>query len=126
MFRIHESELSTFSNSSEIYIDSKGTKVKYKLHYGQSMGSLFRATTRLESQDYTDVYNRLHGYWRSMRSQTALKIWSKRKTPVEPRSAKQQTENSGPNQLNKINSFMSWPSKSLTPDPLLKISLVFS
>ena len=92
MFRIHESELSTFSNSSEIYIDSKGTKVKYKLHFGQSMGSLFRATTRLESQDYTDVYNRLHGYWRSMRSQTALKIWSKRKTPVEPRSAKQQTE----------------------------------
>ena len=33
------------------------------------------------------------------RQTTSLKIWSKKKTTVEPRWASQQTRSSGPNQL---------------------------
>ena len=47
---------------------------------------------------------------------TPLEHWSKRKTTVEPRWAKQQTKKLRPKPT-KINSFMSGPSSSLTPDP---------
>ena len=36
------------------------------------------------------------------RHSTSLKIWSKRRSPVEPRWTKQQTRSSGPNQLKRI------------------------
>ena len=48
---------------------------------------------------------------------TPLEHWSKRKPTVEPRWAKQQTKKLRP-QPTKINSFMSGPSLSLTPDPI--------
>ena len=55
--------------------------------------------------------------WRSLGYRTTpLEHWSKRKPTVEPRSAKQQTKKLRPNPT-KINSFMSGPSSSLTPDP---------
>ena len=47
---------------------------------------------------------------------TPLELWSKRKPTVEPRWAKQQTKKLRPKPT-KINSFMSGPSSSLTPDP---------
>ena len=55
--------------------------------------------------------------WRSLGCRTTpLKYWSKRKPTVEPRWAKQRTKKLRP-QPTKINSFMSGPSLSLTPDP---------
>ena len=47
---------------------------------------------------------------------TPLEHWSKRKPTVEPWWAKQQTKKLRPKPT-KINSFMSGPSSSLTPDP---------
>ena len=47
---------------------------------------------------------------------TPLEHWSKRKPTVEPLWAKQQTKKFRPKPT-KINSFMSGPSLSLTPDP---------
>ena len=47
---------------------------------------------------------------------TPLEHWSRRKPTVEPRWAKQQTKKLRPKPT-KINSFMSGPSLSLTPDP---------
>ena len=56
--------------------------------------------------------------WRSLGCRTTpLEHWSKRKPTVEPRWAKQQTKKLRPKPI-KINSFMSGPSLSLTPDPL--------
>ena len=37
--------------------------------------------------------------WRSLGAESLTETRSKRKTPVEPRWAKQQTRSSGPNQL---------------------------
>ena len=55
--------------------------------------------------------------WRSQGYPTTpLEHWSKRKPTVEPRWAKQQTKKLRPKPT-KINSFMSEPSSSLTPDP---------
>ena len=55
--------------------------------------------------------------WRSPGCRTAaLEHWSKMKQTVEPRWAKQQTKKLRPKPT-KINSFMSGPSSSLTPDP---------
>ena len=55
--------------------------------------------------------------WRSLGCRTTpLKHWSKRKPTVETRWAKQRTKILRP-QPTKINSFMSGPSLSLTPDP---------
>ena len=55
--------------------------------------------------------------WRSLGCQTTpLEHWSRRKQTVEPRWAKQQTKKLRPKPT-KINSFMSGPSLSLTPDP---------
>ena len=55
--------------------------------------------------------------WRSLGCRTTpLEQWSKRKPTVEPRWAKQQTKKLRPKPT-KINSFMSGPSLSLTPDP---------
>ena len=55
--------------------------------------------------------------WRSLGCRTTpLEHWSKRKPTVEPRWAKQQTKKLRPKPT-KINSFMSGPSLSLTPDP---------
>ena len=55
--------------------------------------------------------------WRSLGYRTTpLEHWSKRKPTVEPRWAKQQTKKLRPKPT-KINSFMSGPSSSLTPDP---------
>ena len=47
---------------------------------------------------------------------TPLEHWSKRKPTIEPRWGKQQLKTIRP-QPTKINSFMSEPSLSLTPDP---------
>ena len=56
--------------------------------------------------------------WRSLGCRTTpLEHWSKRKPTVEPRWAKQQTKKLRPKPT-KINSFMSGPSSSLTPDPV--------
>ena len=58
--------------------------------------------------------------WRSLGCRTTpLEHWSRRKPTVEPRWAKQQTKKLRPKPT-KINSFMSGPSLSLTPDPPLK------
>ena len=55
--------------------------------------------------------------WRSLGCRTTpLEHWSRRKPTVEPRWAKQQTKKLRPKPT-KINSFMSGPSLSLTPDP---------
>ena len=55
--------------------------------------------------------------WRSLGCRTTpLEHWSRRKPTVEPRWAKQQTKKFRPKPT-KINSFMSGPSLSLTPDP---------
>ena len=55
--------------------------------------------------------------WRSLGCRTTpLEHWSRRKPTVEPRWAKQQTKKLRPKPI-KINSFMSGPSLSLTPDP---------
>ena len=55
--------------------------------------------------------------WRSPGCRTTpLQHWSKRKLTVEPQWAKQQTKKLRP-QPTKINSFMSGPSLSLSPDP---------
>ena len=55
--------------------------------------------------------------WGSLGCQTTpLEHWSRRKPTVEPRWAKQQTKKLRPKPT-KINSFMSGPSLSLTPDP---------
>ena len=54
--------------------------------------------------------------WRSLGCRTTpLEHWSRRKPTVEPRWAKQQTKKLRPKPT-KINSFMSGPSLSLTPD----------
>ena len=66
--------------------------------------------TRLKQRIATDT-------WRSLGCRTTLlEHWSKRKPTVEPRWAKQQTKKLRA-QPTKINSFMSGPSLSLTPDP---------
>ena len=55
--------------------------------------------------------------WRSLGCRkTPLEHWSKRKPTVELRWAKQQTKKLRPKPT-KINSFMSGPLLSLTPDP---------
>ena len=55
--------------------------------------------------------------WRSLGCRTTpLEHWSRRKPTIEPRWAKQQTKKLRPKPT-KINSFMSGPSLSLTPDP---------
>ena len=55
--------------------------------------------------------------WRSLGCRTTpLEHWNKRKPTVEPRWAKQQTKKLRPKPT-KMNSFMSGPSLSLTPDP---------
>ena len=55
--------------------------------------------------------------WRSLGCRTTpLEHWSRRKPTVEPRWAKQQTKKLRPKPT-KINSFLSGPSLSLTPDP---------
>ena len=55
--------------------------------------------------------------WRSLGCPTTpLEHWSRRKPTVEPRWAKQQTKKLRPKPT-KINSFMSGPSLSLTPNP---------
>ena len=55
--------------------------------------------------------------WRSLGCRTTpLEHWSRRKPTVEPGWAKQQTKKLRPKPT-KINSFMSGPSLSLTPDP---------
>ena len=55
--------------------------------------------------------------WRSLGCRTTpLEHWSRSKPTVEPRWAKQQTKKLRPKPT-KINSFMSGPSMSLTPDP---------
>ena len=54
--------------------------------------------------------------WRSLGCRTTpLEHWSRRKPTVEPRWAKQQTKKLRPKPT-KINSFMSGPSLSLTPE----------
>ena len=54
--------------------------------------------------------------WRSLGCRTTpLEHWSRRKPTVEPRWAKQQTKKLRPKPT-KINSFMSGPSLSLTPN----------
>ena len=60
--------------------------------------------------------------WRSLGCRTTpLEHWSKRKSTVEPRWAKQQTKKLRPKPT-KINSFMSGPSLSLTPDKIWRKS----
>ena len=67
--------------------------------------------TRQKQRVATDI-------WRSLGCRTTpLEHWSKKRKPtVEPRRAKQKTKELRP-QPTKINSFMSRPSLSLTPDP---------
>ena len=62
--------------------------------------------------------------WRSLGCRTtSLEHWNKRKPTVETWWAKQQTKKFRP-QPTKINSFMSGPSLSLTPDPPARNSRV--
>ena len=59
--------------------------------------------------------------WRSLGCRTTpLEHWSRRKPTVEPRWAKQQTKKPRPKPT-KINSFMSGPSLSLTPEVIIEV-----
>ena len=105
--------------NQSINTDSKNSKEpqqKYRLGTVsiKILGGLNRFYRRLTSPSASIM---AQNTWRSLGCRTTpLEHWSRRKPTVEPRWAKQQTKKLRPKPT-KINSFMSGPSLSLTPDP---------